>query len=903
MRTIEPSPKMRQHSVASTGLGQSTIGAVIRRHAEVQPDHAAVVVSGFAPLSYRELQRLIDDFRAALRLNGFGRSARIAIAIPNSPQAALAIVAAACSTVTIPLNPRQTLGEIGACLTALQPDAVLLIKGANSAARRVAGRMGIRIIETTQPKHGTLGLAIAGPPKSSDAASDEFEEPDADAPAFILQTSGTAAEPKLIPFSHRNMLAAAARVQSWFELTPKDRCLSVGPLFYSHGLKVTCFTPLLTGGTVAFPIDVSKPDYSEWFGDLRPTWYSAGPALHRLVVDQLKRRAAAQAGHSLRFVLSGGAPLPRDVLEDLQRTLGVPVVEHYGCSEAAQISSNLPTSRGSKPNTCGVPWPDTVVIAGDHDRPLAAGEEGEILVRGPTVISGYLNAPELNRVSFVNGWFKTGDLGSLDEDGFLTLHGRKDDLINRGGEKISPVEIDATLVRHPAVVEAAAFAVPHPRLGEDVAAAVVLRPGMTATPVELRGFLQDKLAPFKVPRRIFLSDQLPKGQTGKVLRRRLAESMAEKAAIEVEVAMLPFVVNTSADSLMVVQLTELWERLLKIAPLSPEDNFFEKGGDSLLAIEMLVELEQLTGRNIPSTILLDASTIRQLALKLSGRDPVRQQCLIQLNSSGSRAPLFYFHGDYNWRGYSAVALAKLLGSHQPLFIIAPHGMGDEPIPRSIEAMAVDRLQSVVNAQPEGPYRLCGNCLGGVVAFEVARLLVAAGKNVELVVMLDTPTINARRSVQVLFSTMRCARLITGPVVELAMAWTWIRCMELQKFWNISWARRWTAIKARARNLAAGSSGPVLNGPILADQLARPSIHRSRVDRFADDGDTKYAWAMSNYVPKPLAVRIIHFTVDFPVGAWRRLSSNVEIIKSSGTHNNLNFADIAKHLTAQLRDNK
>ena len=257
--------------------------------------------------------------------------------MPNGPQAALAIVAVACSAVSIPLNPRQTLREIETCLAALRPDAVLLVKGADSDARRAAERKGMTIIEATQSKEGTLGFSIVEPQTGIAAASDESDEPDPDAPAFILQTSGTAAEPKLIPFSHRNMLAAAARVQAWFNLTPQDRCLSVSPVFYSHGLKVTVFTPLLTGGTIAFPTDASKFDYAEWFGVLKPTWYSAGPTLHRLIFDQTQSRADAKTGHSLRFILSGGAPLPRDVLEGLQHTLGVPVVEHYGSSEAAQI--------------------------------------------------------------------------------------------------------------------------------------------------------------------------------------------------------------------------------------------------------------------------------------------------------------------------------------------------------------------------------------------------------------------------------------------------------------------------------------------------------------------------------------------------------------------------------------
>ena len=241
------------------------------------------------------------------------------------------------------------------------------------------------------------------------------------------------------------------------------------------------------------------------------------------MLDKAKHVPNANSIHSLRFIVSGGAPLTRDVHEGLVAVLGVPVLEHYGSSEAAQICANLAPPGPSKPGTCGIPAAGTLMIVAEDGRQLAADERGEILVRGPTVISGYLDAPDLNRVAFVNGWFRTGDIGSLDRDGFLTLHGREQDLINRGGEKVSPLEIDHALLRHPEVAEAAAFAIPHRRLGEDIAAAVVLREGARATPMDLREFLASQLALFKVPRRIVLVDHLPKGVTGKIQRQRLVE--------------------------------------------------------------------------------------------------------------------------------------------------------------------------------------------------------------------------------------------------------------------------------------------------------------------------------------------------------------------------------------------
>jgi acyl-CoA synthetase (AMP-forming)/AMP-acid ligase II/acyl carrier protein len=892
-------------SVCRDSLGQSTIGTEIRRCAELQPGRVAIVSTGFEPLSYRELQCLIDEFRAALRLAGLSRHARIAIAIPNGPQAALAIVAVACSAVSIPLNPRQTLREIEMGLATLRPDAILLFKGTDSVARQAAEERGTAIIEVAQSKQGALGFESVEPQISTAATPDESDEPDPKAPAFILQTSGTASEPKLIPFSHRNMLAAAARVQAWFNLSPQDRCLSVSPVFYSHGLKVTVFTPLLTGGSIAFPTDATKFDYAEWFGFLKPTWYSAGPTLHRLIFDRTRFRADAATGHSLRFVLSGGAPLPQTVLEGLQNTLGVPVVEHYGSSEAAQISANLPPPGRSKPGTCGVPPPDTIVIVGDDGRRLPSGKQGEILVGGPTVISGYLDAPELNRERFIDGWFRSGDIGSIDEDGFLTLHGRTNDVINRGGEKISPTEIDDALMRHPAVIEAAAFPVPHARLGEDVVAAVVLRLGMTTTPVALRKYLQDQIAPFKVPRRIVFRDQLPKGTTGKVLRRRLTESWDERPAAETQVAASP-VENRLTDKGLVKELTNLWERLLRIAPVSPDDDFFEKGGDSLLVMEMLAELEWRTGLTIPSSILFEATTIRQLVQKLSERESLRPKYLIELNSNGDQPPLIYFHGHFHGFGYDAITLAKLVGAKQPIFVVAPHGTGDEPIPRSIEAMAADRLPLIMKAQPEGPYRLGGKCIGGIVAFEVARMLVAAGKEVEMVFLLDPPTINANKSIQFLFSTMKRARPIAGPVVERAMAWTWFRSVQLQRFWNYPWTkreaaiqRRWTSLRTKLGKLVDRGNDEVSIVPIAVDRSGTPILGVS----LKDARTSRYAAAMSNYRPKPLSVPVTYVKVDFGIGAWRRVSPDLEVVTSPGTHEYPDFSRVAEHLKVSLQPRK
>jgi acyl-CoA synthetase (AMP-forming)/AMP-acid ligase II/thioesterase domain-containing protein len=880
-------------STLEQDVGLISLGRKIKGISEIRPDHAAVVFSGAAPLSYSDLNRIIDQFRADLRGAGFGRSARIAVALANGPSAALAIVAVSSSAVAVPINPKQTLPEIAACFDVLSPDAVLLLQGADSAARRVAERRGLTIIEAIPASGNTLGLRI-DPPRIGAPAP--FDDPEPDAPAFILQSSGTSAEPKSIPFSHRNMLAAAARLEAWFELTPEDRCLSVSPPYYSHGLKVTVFTPLLTGGTAVFPTNPSRFEISEWFGALKPTWYSAGPTLHRLILDVAKSSPDAKSSHGLRFALSGGAPLPREVHEGLQVALGVPVVEHYGSSEAAQIATNRPSPGASKPGTCGIPWPGTVKLVDGEGKPLPSGRQGEVLVRGPTLMSGYLDAPDLNRAVFVDGWFKTGDIGSLDEDGFLTLHGRLKEMINRGGEKVWPIEIDEALARHPAVAEAAAFGIPHPRLGEDVAAAVVLRPGASVGALELRNYLSERLAEFKIPRRIAFVDQMPKGPTGKILRRKLAGFLSTTAAPAAEVAQL------RGNDQLTDQLLQIWRRLLNSTSLTIDDDFFESGGDSLLALEMLFEVERSMGRAAPSTVLFEATTVRLLSRRLSEAGESRPKPVVQLSSTGSRSPLIYFHGNPSGGGYVA-KFARLLGSDQPIFVVSPHGLDSGPVPDTIEEMAADRLPAILEAQPRGPYRLGGYCVGGIVAFEAARLLVASGREVELVAMIDPPTINAIPSVQRLLSASRWLGGSGRRVTERACAGLWYYLTLLERISVMSPSRRWELSAAKARRLVGASvsaSGRLFRRD--PPEISEPASEHTPLGYMPfDDFIRRYSVAMSRYKPAPLPTRVVFFSAEFAGTAWRRLCSELELIKLSGDHYTVTKdpSEVADHFASKL----
>lgn len=858
LREIAKSPRgscSKKLSFSSDGTepeAQNTLGQVIGRTASRFPHRPAIVSSTFAPLTYGDLQRQLDDIRGQLRLGGFDCSARIGVLMPNGPEAVLAIVAVACCSIVVPLDPRLSPAEINQRFDMLRLSALLLPQGSGSEARQAADRSGIAIIEAVPVGHGRLGFHAAV--RAADSAALDAE-PDPNSPAFILQTSGTTAEPKLIPFSHANMLAASARLEAWFGLTPLDRCLSVSPPFYSHGLKVTVFTPLLTGGSIAVPANNAIVALDEWLDALRPTWYSAGPALHAAVLDKARSIEAVKATHTLRFVVSGGAPLPTDVQDGLQRILGVPVLEHYGSSEAAQIAANLPPPGSNRPGTCGQPWPDTLAVVSEDGHFLTAGEPGEIWIRGPTVFSGYLDAPELNQAAFVDGWFRTGDIGSLDKDGFLSLHGRLSELINRGGEKIAPAEIESALLRHPAVAEAAAFAVSHPRLGEDVAAAIIARPGARTTPEEFREFLQRELASFKVPRHIVILDQLPKGATGKVQRRRLRKALRGLPDRQ-GAAPVPVVRQGSVD--LESELLTLWRRLLKSDAVTLDDDFFASGGDSLLAMEMLIQLEQLIGQAVPEKILFGAETVRQLVRKID----TQATSFVHFHAGGNRLPLHFFNGDLVSGHASVRRMVELLGPDHPIISINPHGLRGELVPPSIEQMAADHLPLILKRQACGPFFLGGKCNGAMVAFETARQLMAAGHKVQMVAMVDPPTVNARPLTRAIVALMK-------PVVpSRVLRQTFERMAQLE------------------RHAKRSASTPIV-------------IANSKIPRALWDA---YSFAMARYLPAPLDVPVVFYAAEHDGQGWRRLSSRLEVVQVPGGHKGcliVGAAPLVDHLRQRI----
>jgi acyl-CoA synthetase (AMP-forming)/AMP-acid ligase II len=471
------------------------------------------------------LAGLAASVAGALAERGIGPGDRVGIVLPNGPEMATAFLTVAAACCAAPLNPAYKADEFEFYLSDLKPAALILAPGGSPAAAEVAGRLGVPVLHLATTEGDAAGLfrlegsAPAGAPKPARAARP-------DDPALVLHTSGTTARPKIVPLTNANVAASARHIARSLELAPSDTCLNVMPLFHIHGLIAAVTASLSAGAAVCCTPGFNAFKFAELLDDVKPTWYTAVPTMHQAILMRMRARPEQARAAKLRFIRSSSASLPPQVMAELEEVFGAPVIEAYGMTEAAhQMASNPLPPRVRKPGAVGVAAGPEIAVMDDDNAILPQGEIGEVVIRGPNVTPGYDNNPAANAKAFTDGWFRTGDQGRLDEDGYLFLTGRLKEQINRGGEKISPLEVDVVLLDHPAVAQACTFGIPHEKLGEEVGVAVVLRPGMTATEAEIREFASARLAAFKVPRRVLVMDDIPKGATGKIQRIGLAAKL------------------------------------------------------------------------------------------------------------------------------------------------------------------------------------------------------------------------------------------------------------------------------------------------------------------------------------------------------------------------------------------
>jgi len=492
----------------------------------------AIAAHGAPPMTYAALRALVDRTVAKLNELGVGRGDRVAIVLPNGPEMAAAFLCVAAAAAAAPLNPAYREDEFEFYLSDLKAKALIVEAGSESPAISVAQKLGVGLITLMpEPEGGAGAFRLCGDPV--DAVGDRVDRArrarlqpaEANDVALILHTSGTTSRPKIVPLTGANIWTSARNIASSLELSARDRALGVMPLFHIHGLIAGLAAPLSRGGAVFCTPGFNALKFFAEMEEAKPTWYTAVPTMHQAILSRAGRNKEIIARHPLRFIRSSSASLPPKLIGELEAAFHAPVIEAYGMTEATHQMAANPLKGVRKPGSVGIAAGPEIAIMDDHGRLLGRGETGEVVIRGENVTAGYENHPKANAEAFVNGWFRTGDQGVIDAEGYLTLTGRLKEIINRGGEKISPREVDEALMDHPAVLQAVAFAVPHAMLGEDVAAAVVLREGASATEQDLHRFVGERLAAFKTPRKIVVLAEIPKGATGKLQRIGLAQKL------------------------------------------------------------------------------------------------------------------------------------------------------------------------------------------------------------------------------------------------------------------------------------------------------------------------------------------------------------------------------------------
>lgn len=490
------------------------------------PEHPAIQVPDGPTITYESLRSQVERLSGELRAIGISRSDRIAIVLPNSAETIVSFLSVASVATAAPLNPAYKSDEFRFYMEDTGAKALITGEKGGEAAHESIHK-GTMLIRVETDPHGKVTMSCAG----SEYQEAYAEPANPDDVALVLHTSGTTSRPKRVPLTHRNLTVSVANIVKTYNLTPDDISLCIMPLFHVHGLVASTLATFASGGTVVVPPRFNALNLWRTAQDHRVTWFSAVPTMHQALLT--RARSNQPSGpykplySDLRFIRSCSAALPSTTMLEMEDRFCVPVLEAYGMTEAShQMSSNPLPPSSRLPGSVGIGTGVSIAIMDESGILLQPGERGEVVIKGPNVIEGYENNAEANASSFTAGWFRTGDEGMQNPEGYLTLLGRIKEIINRSGEKISPQEIDEVLLSHPAVAEAVAFGVPNSIHGEEPSAAVVLH--SPADPIELIRYCKEHIADYKCPRVIHVVDEIPRTATGKIQRRMVAAAIAEK---------------------------------------------------------------------------------------------------------------------------------------------------------------------------------------------------------------------------------------------------------------------------------------------------------------------------------------------------------------------------------------
>ncbi|HYL77034.1 MAG TPA: AMP-binding protein [Bryobacteraceae bacterium] len=852
-----------------------------------QPGSLALLAPNRLPLTYKNLLQRIQDVAASLTALGLGPGDCIATVLPDGPEAAVAILAISAFAACAPINAACQPGELELHLRTLVPSAVVILSGAEVPSR-VAKSLGLPLIEISPLTNGHAGaFTMAARGRRRRPAGNL--RPDA---AMILPTSGTTSRPKLAIHTQRSLYWATVYLARALALSRQDRCLNLAPLAHSLGLTGSLLASIASGGSTVCIGGFRTRDFFRWLDEFSPTWYGAVPAIHEAILKGAAENREVLSRTHLRFIRAAGAPCPPQLRAQVEQAMGCPFVVTYGMSEAPPIAMDpLPPAR-SKVGSVGLPAGPSVEVVDDHGNPVPRGETGEIVVRGPNVVVGYWNNPAANRDAFVDGWFRTGDQGYMDSDGFLFLTGRIKDLINRGGEKIAPSEVDEALMEHPAVAQAVTFAVPDGKLGEEIGVAVVWRENTGAGAANLQAFAASRLTAQKIPRHFFFLKEIPRNSAGKISRTKLSQTLAPGLSDNPappgsgSIQLRPPIEAPSSDRERL--FAGIWSSVLGIDEVGIHDNFFDCGGDSIRGAELLSRLSQAVGIEMPPlSVLLVAPTIAALSRVIDDSGYLAASSRIApIQTHGARTPFFCIGDGVEFRH-----MATHLDGY-PTFAIRTHRFEQEPPPLRIEALTARCRETLRSVQPRGPYRLGGWCFAGVVAFELARQLEELGEEVSLVALFDARNLFPSR--------------VHG-IQRVQNSWNTVGAklrFHLRNVYERGFERGLTYAAIRARTVTRRAARKVWSMAYRYYSVAgrpMPALLRSP--------DFSQALALSDYVPRPISARIVLFLAaerpeggQDPESQWAALTrAGLEFYETPGDHVSMLQEPSVSLLASKLRE--
>ncbi|ONI07059.1 hypothetical protein PRUPE_5G097700 [Prunus persica] len=506
-------------------MENQTLTGLLKKVASEFPNHRALSVSGKFDLTHARLQELVDHAASLLIASGIGPNDTVALTFPNTVELVVLFLAVIrCRATAVPLNAAYTAEEFEFYLSDSESKLLITPENPILAAKAAATKLNIPHV-TAKLAGATSHVTLSSTAESSPDSVLQLVN-DASDVALFLHTSGTTSRPKGVPLTQLNLASSVQNIKSVYKLTESDSTVIVLPLFHVHGLIAGLLSSLVAGAAVTLPA-AGRFSASTFWADMlsyNATWYTAVPTIHQIILDRHDSKPEPKYP-KLRFIRSCSSSLAPSILARLEETFGAPVLEAYAMTEATHLmcSNPLPEDGPHKPGSVGLAVGQELAILDEKGLVQPEGVNGEVCIRGPNVTKGYKNNPEANKAAFLFGWFHTGDIGVLDSDGYLSLVGRIKELINRGGEKISPIEVDAVLVSHPEIEQGVSFGVPDDKYGEEINCAVIPRKSASIDEEEVLRFCKKNLASFKVPKRAFITDSLPKTATGKIQRRIVAE--------------------------------------------------------------------------------------------------------------------------------------------------------------------------------------------------------------------------------------------------------------------------------------------------------------------------------------------------------------------------------------------